>query len=72
MNFWDTVDTIGLLFVVVWLTWFWFSVSRTILNPDYPKERHLGAYKHILIRGCLGGAPIIIILVVQQLVTGRS
>jgi hypothetical protein len=70
MNPWDLVDIALVVVGVVWLAWSWYSVSTTILDPAYPKAQHLQAYLHIL-RGCLLMSPVIVILVLQRLLTGR-
>ncbi len=41
MSLWDAVDTVGLLFFFVWLAWFWYTASKTVLNLDYPRELRL-------------------------------
>ena len=52
MSAWDLADTIAVACGLIWLTWFWYKTSTTILDRRYPRELRIPAYLRLL-RGCL-------------------
>ncbi len=70
MNVWEALDTIALVCGFVWLAWFWYTASKTVLDLNYPKHLRLAAYLHLTKGGLAFVVPLVLLLVVQHAVTG--
>ncbi len=70
MNMWDALDAVGLACFFVWLAWFWYTASKTVLDLNYPKHLRLAAYLHLTKGAFAFAIPLVLLLVVQHALTG--